>query len=220
MTRLSDLVDLKGALAEGGWISSFAKVTRPLAVTMTVAILPIGGFMIGAASVFDPVAGANMAKNSVAFFNGLPEALYWMVGGIATGYFAGKTIETRSPTPPEGRPSPEATPAVDAAAAATVVDRAKPDPTMRDSDIAGSGDAAVQDATFDEDADPLAIAPAARLFRVSQSDLGDVETARFGVAADELHRDAGLDPLPRPVFGQADAGQLTGAQFETKELVL
>jgi hypothetical protein len=208
--NVRDLIDLKGALAEDGWISSFAKVSRPLAVTLTVAIPAIGGLSVGLATIADAKLGADMAANCVAFFAGLPEALYWMVGGIATGYFGAKAWETKSPPPPIGRPSPEGIPASTASPAidnaiADAVDRAKPDPSMSDSAIDADGSPAVQDATFDEDADPLAIAPVARL---------------FSVPADELRRDAGLDPLPRPLFGQADAAQLTGARFETKELVL
>jgi hypothetical protein len=106
---MTDLAErAKGWFSEDGFLAAFAKVSRPLAVTMTVAILPMGGFVIGSVSGFNAAAGAAMAKNSVAFFAGLPEALYWMVGGIATGYFGAKAYETKSAPPPIGRPSPEA----------------------------------------------------------------------------------------------------------------
>lgn len=198
MTGIRDLVDLKDALAEDGWIASFAKVSRPLAVTLTVAIPALGAASVGLATIFDPAMGAAMAKNSAGFLSDLPEALYWMVGGIATGYFGAKAFETRSPPPPAGRASPEATPAADAAAAivtvdAAAVDRAKPDPSMVDSGIDAGGHAAVQDpAIFDEDAPPpLALFDPRR-----------------------------TDPLPVPLFGQEAPQDGQDGRFATKELSL
>lgn len=115
---------LKKILDEDGLLGSFARLTRPIAVTMIVATVPIGAFAVGATSLFNAATAKAMAVNSGIFFNGVPGELYTLIGVIATGYIGFKSWETKGAPPPIGRPSPEASPVAPAIAAAVDEDMA------------------------------------------------------------------------------------------------
>lgn len=194
VARILDGIDVRSAFAEDGWIASFAKVTRPLAVTMTVAIPALGAMSIGVISLFSAEAGASAALNSTDFLKGIPNELYLMIGTIATGYIGFKSWETKSPPPPEGRASPEGSIGQDPAFDPL------PDPTMAESDIVAADyprstlETRLED-VFDEDAGPMKFADIYKA--AADRRLRDLWQIRTAEADPE-------DPLPVPLFGQVE----------------
>lgn len=174
---------LEGFFQEGGALHGFAKVSRPLAVTMVVAIPALGAMTVGIVSGFNPSAGAAMAANSTAFLKGIPVEIVALIGTLGTGYIAAKSWETRSPAPPEGQLPPETPVEEEAAASPARIDAGdygRPDPSMSESGLDGFDyDRSTTD-EFDENAAPI------RLFRPAIEDVDlAVETTTFkhGLAA-------------------------------------
>lgn len=90
------------------WLSPLVALTRPLAVTMVIAIPAVGSASVGIASIFDARIAEAMARNSIIFIAGIPEAAWWVIASIALGYFGSKSAEViKAPPPPAGRASPE-----------------------------------------------------------------------------------------------------------------
>lgn len=105
-----------------GWLNNMVALARPIAVTMTVAIPPIGAFSVGAVAFKWPEAANAMAEASVKFLQGIPDAAYAAITAIALGYTAAKSVEqvkkpAPSPTPEQG---PNASTAVDIATTETL----------------------------------------------------------------------------------------------------
>lgn len=76
-----------------GWLNNLVALTRPLAMTMTVAIAPMGAFMCGLVAFFSPPRGEAMASASIRFLQGIPDAGYGAIVAIALGYTAVKSAE-------------------------------------------------------------------------------------------------------------------------------
>lgn len=96
------------------WINNLVALARPLAITMTVSIAPVGAFMVGAVAYFDPKAADAMASASIKFLQGIPDAGWGAIVAIALGYTAAKTAEVvkNGPnlTPPAPAPAPDPAP--------------------------------------------------------------------------------------------------------------
>lgn len=112
------------------WLSNVVALTRPLALTLTVAIPSVGSAMVGTVAVVSYRTAQNMAAVSVQFLQGIPDAAWGAITAIALGYTAAKSAEViKAAPPPVGRASPEAGGAnADAKAAAVVADAASPPP--------------------------------------------------------------------------------------------
>ena len=106
------------------WLAPLVSLTRPIATTMTAAMLPVGAFMIGAVGFFDLERAVNSATAVGKFLHGIPDPLYWLIGAITTGYTAAKTAENMK--------APAAPPAVKQVAPA-------PSPDDTDTDVAPRG---------------------------------------------------------------------------------
>lgn len=113
-----DSIDLsRGELP--GWLNNLVALTRPLALTMTVAIPSMGAFTVGVVASFSPKAATAMMEASTKFLQGIPDAGWGAIVAIALGYTASKTAEViKAPAQPAGRPSPEGEPTPSAAPAA------------------------------------------------------------------------------------------------------
>lgn len=95
-----------------GWLNNLVALARPVATTMTVAIVPCGAFSVGTVAFFNPKAADAMATVSIKFIGGIPDAAWGAIVAIALGYTAAKTAEVvKAPAQPAGRPSPEGEPA-------------------------------------------------------------------------------------------------------------
>lgn len=123
---------LEGFFQEDGALHGFSKVSRPLAVTMVVAIPALGAMTVGIASIFSPATGAAMAANSTAFLKGIPTEIVALIGSLGLGYIGAKSWETRSPPPPKGQLPPEASDEEEAAEGRVL---AWSDPSMSESGI-------------------------------------------------------------------------------------
>lgn len=89
------------------WVGSFVSVTRPMAVSLTGMLIPVGAFSCGVVALFSLEAGMNMAAASTAFLKGIPGELYMLVGGVFGVYSISKTAEVIKAPPPAGGTSPE-----------------------------------------------------------------------------------------------------------------
>lgn len=87
------------------WINNLVALARPLAITMTVSIAPVGAFMVGAVAYFDPKAADAMASASIKFLQGIPDAGWGAIVAIALGYTAAKTAEVVKNGPPQATPA-------------------------------------------------------------------------------------------------------------------
>jgi hypothetical protein len=135
-----DKIDLsRGELP--GWINNLVALARPLAITMTVSIAPMGAFSVGAVAYFDPKAADAMASASIKFLQGIPDAGWGAIVAIALGYTAAKTAEVvkHGPAKPLALPAPDPAPAapgwsdaeMERLRAATPVDKpVLPEPTF------------------------------------------------------------------------------------------
>jgi len=111
------------------WLNQFVAITRPLGTSMLIAIPALGAFTIGVVSGFSERAGAAMAKNAVAFLQGIPDAAYAMITAAALGYTAGKSWEAiKAPAPTGGQDPEGATPAPKPTSSAPPARRAPPPP--------------------------------------------------------------------------------------------
>lgn len=91
------------------WLSNVVALTRPLALTLTVAIPSVGSAMVGTVAVVSYRTAQNMAAVSVQFLQGIPDAAWGAITAIALGYTAAKSAEViKAAPPPVGRASPEA----------------------------------------------------------------------------------------------------------------
>ena len=105
MTGLSDRI---AGLELPVWLTQLVAVSRPLVVTMTVAIPAIGAASVGLVAMFDAPRALGMAAASTAFLQGVPDSAYGLIAALGLGYFGAKTYETvKAPPPPAGRASPE-----------------------------------------------------------------------------------------------------------------
>lgn len=96
------------------WINNLVALARPLAITMTVSIAPVGAFCVGLVAYFDPKAADAMASASIKFLQGIPDAGWGAIVAIALGYTAAKTAEVVKngpPAAPAALPAPEPDPA-------------------------------------------------------------------------------------------------------------
>lgn len=89
------------------WLAPLVSLTRPLAVSLTGMLIPVGAFTCGAVALFSADAGLRMAAASSAFLHGIPEPLYWLIGGVFGVYSASKTAEVIKAPSPAGGVSPE-----------------------------------------------------------------------------------------------------------------
>lgn len=86
-----DLFDMgKGAPA---WISTAARLIRPICVGALMAIPTVGSFSVGLVAAISPERGKAMAEASVMFLRGIPWEIVMLIGALATGYGFAKTIE-------------------------------------------------------------------------------------------------------------------------------
>ena len=76
------------------WLAPLIGLTRPLVTTLTAAILPIGGFMVGMIALGWPNAAQQAVQASTAFFEGIPLALYQLIGTIVIAYTGAVTAES------------------------------------------------------------------------------------------------------------------------------
>ena len=76
------------------WLAPLIGLTRPLVTTLTAAILPIGGFMVGIIALVWPNAAMQAVHASTAFFEGIPLALYQLIGTIVIAYTGAITAES------------------------------------------------------------------------------------------------------------------------------
>lgn len=92
------------------WVDNLVTVTRPLAVNALIAIPTLGAMMVGVvAGVFGEDKAMAMANASVAFLQGIPDALYALIGGTFLGYAGAKTTEAIKAPKPVGGTDPENT---------------------------------------------------------------------------------------------------------------
>ena len=108
--NLFDKLDLShGELP--GWINNLVALTRPVALTMTVAMPPLGAATVGLVAFKYPQTAMAMARASSTFLQGIPTEGWAAVTAIALGYTASKTAEViKAKAPPLGRASPEGEP--------------------------------------------------------------------------------------------------------------
>lgn len=98
------------------WVDHAVALTRPFGVAALVLIPTLGAATVGLVAGRWPVAAMNMVEASTAFLKGIPDGLYTLIGAVALGYSAAKTVEVvKAPPPPAGRQSPEGTPTAPAA---------------------------------------------------------------------------------------------------------
>lgn len=118
-----DSIDLsRGELP--GWLNNLVALTRPLALTMTVAIPSMGAFSVGIVATLWPKTAMAMVDASTKFLQGIPDAGWGAIVAIALGYTASKTAEViKAPAPPAGRQSPEGEPTPAAPAVAPVAEQ-------------------------------------------------------------------------------------------------
>lgn len=89
------------------WLAPLVSLTRPLAVSLTGMLIPVGAFTCGAVALFSAEAGLRMAAASSAFLHGIPEPLYYLVGGVFGIYSVSKSAEVIKAPAPAGGVSPE-----------------------------------------------------------------------------------------------------------------
>ena len=89
------------------WLPPLISLTRPLAVSLTGMLIPVGAFTCGSAALFSLEAGMNMAAASAAFLQGIPDGLYALIGGVFGVYSLSKTAEVIKAPAPAGGTSPE-----------------------------------------------------------------------------------------------------------------
>jgi hypothetical protein len=104
------------------WLPPLVSLTRPLAVSLTGMLIPVGAFTCGSVALFSLEAGMNMAAASAAFLRGIPGELYALIGGVFGVYSLSKTAEVIKAPSPAGGTSPEAPPTTEVVAEAEVGD--------------------------------------------------------------------------------------------------
>lgn len=83
------------------WVDHLLRLARPGMVAATVAIPAVGAFCVGLAGLLlGQGIAMQMVRPSVAFLQGIPEALYLMIGSIALGYTGAKSFESMKAKPP------------------------------------------------------------------------------------------------------------------------
>lgn len=116
------------------WLAPAISLTRPLATTLTGMVIPVGAAACGTAAIFSPDTALHMAEASTAFLKGLPEPLYYLIGGVFGFYSISKTAEAIKAPPPVGGTSPEQP----ATAIIAEAPASAPAPTPDDLDVAPS----------------------------------------------------------------------------------
>jgi hypothetical protein len=90
------------------WVEHAVALTRPFGVAALVLIPTLGAASVGIVASWAPQSAMQMAETSTAFLQGIPDALYGLIGAVALGYSAAKSFEVvKAPPPPAGRRSPE-----------------------------------------------------------------------------------------------------------------
>ncbi len=106
---LLDQIDLRDGVLPP-WLAPLISLTRPLATTLTGMVVPVGAFTCGAVAIWDGQRGLDMAAASTAFLQGVPDALYLMIGGVFGAYSVSKTVEAIKAPAPAGGHSAESPP--------------------------------------------------------------------------------------------------------------
>lgn len=104
------------------WLQNAVALTRPLYTSALIAIPSVGALSVGAVGFFSEPRAMAMVHASTAFLVGIPDAAYGLIGAVALGYTASKSVEAvKAPAPvggksPEGQQPPATAPAADPAA--------------------------------------------------------------------------------------------------------